>query len=97
MVITIDRRLGEAKDESISLHPMTIIDMEIVTRLRIRFAIATPAAPKRRNVEVLRPRRKSAAGAIVRLRVVIILPRRDGIIEIAIVITIYLRVLREIK
>lgn len=97
MVIAIARHLGEAKDESTSLRPMTIIGMEIMTILMIGVAIATQAAPKRRNAEVLRPRRKSAAGVIASLRVVIIRLRRGGItvIAIAIVTTTTLRVLRE--
>jgi hypothetical protein len=90
MAIAIDPRLGEVKDENTRLHPMTIIDTEIVTKQMIKVAIATPAAPKRRNVEVLRPRRKSEGGVIANLPVVIILPRRDVIIAI-----VKLRIQRE--
>jgi len=82
MAIAIDPRLGEVKDENTPLRPMTIIDTEIVTKQMTKVAIATPAAPKRRNVEVLRPRRKSEAGVIANLPVAIILPRRDVIIAI---------------
>lgn len=95
IVIAIDRRLGEAKDEGASLPPMIIIDMEIVTIPMIGAAIGTSVAPKRRNEEVLLPKKKGAAGAIVNLQVVIICPRRGGIIEI--VIKTRLRLRREIN
>jgi hypothetical protein len=95
MVIVIDRRLGEAKDEGTYLPPMIFIDMEIVTIPMIGAAIVTSVAPKRRNEEVLLQKKKGAAGAIVNLRVVIICPRRGGIIEI--VITTRLRLRREIN
>jgi len=95
----IDPRLAEAKDESTPLRPMTIIDTENATIPTIGVVIATPAAPKKRNAEVLRPRRKSEAGVIASLRVVTIRPRRDGIgIATAIVTTTNLRLLpREIS
>jgi len=95
MVMAIGRRLGEAKEESTFLRPMTTIEMEIVTIPMTGVAIATPAVPKRRNAEVLLRRRKNAAGTNASLRVVTIRPRRDGIIEI--VSTINLRVPREIS
>lgn len=95
----IDPRLAEAKDESTPLRPMTIIDTENATIPTIGVVIATPVAPKKRNAEVLRPRRKSEAGVIASLRVVTIRPRRDGIvIATAIVTTTNLRLLpREIS
>lgn len=82
--------LVEAKGENIVLHPIRIIDMEIVTTSMIGAVIAMSAVPKRRNVEVLRQKRRSAAEVIASLRVVIIHPRHDGIIVTGIEIEITL-------
>jgi len=80
MVMDIDRR-GEANGERTVLHPIRIIDTQTATMTRA--AIATSAAPKRRNAEARRPKRRNAAGAIAIRRVVTTRPRRDGTIEIA--------------
>lgn len=88
----IDPRLAEAKDESTHLRPMTIIDTENATIPTTGAVIATPVAPKKRNAEALRPRKKSEAGVIASLRVVTIRPRHDGIV-IAIATTTNLRIL----
>ena len=106
VVVAIDRRresLGKANDENntILLPPiriLTILDLATATMP----TIATIVAPKRRNTQVLRRRkRKSAAEAIASLRVGIIIPPRRVAIIIAIVIVnkmlILLPTLRIIK
>ena len=54
MAIVIDHPLVEAKNENMAPRPMTIIGTETATMT------VEIAAPKRRSVEVLPPRRKSA-------------------------------------
>ena len=71
-VTAIDRLLGEAKNESTSLRPMTTIGTETTTITMTEVGIA---APKKRSVEALLPRRKSEAAS---RRVVIILPHLEG-------------------
>ena len=99
MVIVIDHRLRGTNDESMPLHPMTIIGTEIVTMRMIEAVTIMLAALKRRSESILPRRRKDAAGVIVSLRVVIIRPRHDGIIVIVIVTvsTPHLRAQNEIR
>lgn len=99
MVIVIDHRLRGTNDESMPLHPMTIIGTEIVTMQMIEAVTIMLAALKRRSESILPRRRKDAAGVIVSLRVVIIRPRHDGIIVIVTVTvsTPHLRAQNEIR
>ena len=99
MVIVIDHRLRGTNDESMPLHPMTIIGTEIVTMRMIEAVTIMLAALKRRSESILPRRRKDAAGVIVSLRVVIIRPRHDGIIVIVTVTvsTPHLRAQNEIR
>jgi len=97
MVIVIDHRLRGTNDESMPLHPMTIIGTEIVTMRMIEAVTIMLAALKRRSESILPRRRKDAAGVIVSLRVVIIRPRHDGIIVIVTVSTPHLRAQNEIR
>ena len=98
MVMDIDRRgetNGEANGGRTILHPTDIIDTEIAIVPMTGAAIASSAAPKRKNVEARRQKKKSTAGATASLLVVITPPRRDGITvtEIEIATTILLRAL----
>ena len=99
MVIVIDHRLRGTNDESMPLHPMTIIGTEIVTMRMIEAVTIMLAALKRRSESILPRRSKDAAGVIVSLRVVIIRPRHDGIIVIVTVTvsTPHLRAQNEIR
>ncbi len=72
MATVIDHHLVEAKNESTAPRPMTIIGTETVTMT------VGIAAPKRRSVEVLPPRKKSAVPRVATIH-------RDGTTVTAIV------------